>query len=91
MLESLHLSGVRQALEHELNIAKQQGSSISDTLYRLLMEKSCYRSEKSMDNRLKQAKSRGTGRSNHSTSNGNRQPTNAPGTGTFLSGFDPVG
>jgi len=56
LLEALRLRGMGQALEHELNRAEQQGSPISETLYRLLMEESRYRSEKSMTNRLKQAK-----------------------------------
>jgi len=38
LLEALRLRGMGQALEHELNRAEQQGSSISETLYRLLME-----------------------------------------------------
>jgi len=56
LLESLRLRGMGQALEHELNRAEQQGSPISEILYRLLMEESRYRSDKSMLNRLKQAK-----------------------------------
>jgi len=56
LLETLRLRGMGQALEHELNRAEQQGSPISETLYRLLMEESRYRSDKSMANRLKQAK-----------------------------------
>jgi DNA replication protein DnaC len=56
LLESLRLRGMGQALEHELNRAEQQGSPISETLYRLLMGESRYRSDKSMANRLKQAK-----------------------------------
>jgi len=40
----------------QLNRAEQQGSSISETMYRLLMEETRYRAEKSMAYRLKQAK-----------------------------------
>ncbi|MDQ6998221.1 MAG: ATP-binding protein, partial [Mariprofundus sp.] len=56
LLEALRLLGMGQALDAELNRAEREGSGISETLYRLLMEESRYRSEKSMANRLKQAK-----------------------------------
>jgi len=44
------------SISHTQARAEQQGSPISETLYRLLMEESRYRSDKSMANRLKQAK-----------------------------------
>jgi len=56
LLETLRLRGMGQALEAELNRAEQQGSSISETMCRLLMEEARYRAEKSMAYRLKQAK-----------------------------------
>ncbi len=56
LLESLRLRGMGQALETELVRAERKGNAFSETLYRLLMEESRYRSEKSMANRLTQAK-----------------------------------
>jgi len=56
LLESLRLGGMAKALEAELNRAEQQGTPTSETLYRLLMEESRYRTEKTMANRLHQAK-----------------------------------
>ncbi len=49
-------AGMGQALETELVRAERKGNAFSKTLYRLLMEESRYRSEKSMANRLTQAK-----------------------------------
>ncbi len=56
LLESLHLRGMGQTLETELDRSEREGIAFSETLHRLLMEESRYRSEKSMTNRLKQAK-----------------------------------
>ncbi|MDX8413355.1 MAG: IS21-like element helper ATPase IstB [Mariprofundales bacterium] len=56
LLESLRLRGMGQALDEELNRSERNGSSTSETIYRLLMEETRYRAEKSLGYRLKQAK-----------------------------------
>jgi len=56
LLETLRLRGINQVLDDELDRATREGSPISETLYRLLMEELRYRTEKSMAYRLKQAK-----------------------------------
>jgi len=56
LLHALRLRGMEQSLEDALDRAQREGSATSETLYRLLMEESRYRAEKSMAYRLKQAK-----------------------------------
>ena len=56
ILQQLHLQGMVEALDKELARAEKNASPIVDVLYRLALEEQRVRQEKSLANRLKQAK-----------------------------------
>lgn len=56
LLVELRLNGVTDALDSELDKAQKAGSSVSEVIYRLLMEEHASRQQRSLNNRLKQAK-----------------------------------
>lgn len=56
LLTQLRLRGMMQALEPELERAEKTGSAATDLLYRLLLEETRYRRERSLAYRLDQAK-----------------------------------
>jgi len=55
-LMELRLKGMDNVLDRELDQAEKEGSSVSEVIYRLLMEEHAYRQERSLYYRLKQAK-----------------------------------
>ena len=56
LLADLRLKGIAQALDQELDMADKKGSSVSEVIYRLLMEEHKYRQERSLEYRIKSAK-----------------------------------
>jgi DNA replication protein DnaC len=56
ILQQLHLQGMVEALDKELERAEKEASPVVDVLYRLALEEQRVRQEKSLANRLKQAK-----------------------------------
>lgn len=56
LLVELRLNGMSDALERELAQAQKQGLPASEVIYRLLMEENAFRQQRSLNNRLKQAK-----------------------------------
>lgn len=56
LLIELRLKGMDNVLYRELDQAEKEGSSVSEVIYRLLMEEHAYRQERSLHYRLKQAK-----------------------------------
>jgi len=56
ILQQLHLQGMVEALDNELDRAEKTASPVIDVLYRLALEEQRVRQEKSLANRLKQAK-----------------------------------
>ena len=56
LLIELKLMGMANVLEQELKRAEKEGTSVSEVLNRLLMEEQAYRQERSLNNRIKQAK-----------------------------------
>ena len=56
LLQQLHLQGVSEALEQELERAEREAIPVAEVLYRLALEEARVRQEKSLTNRLKQAK-----------------------------------
>ena len=56
LLVELRFNGMANVLDRELDQAQKQGSSVSEVIYRLLMEESSFRQERSLNNRLKHAK-----------------------------------
>lgn len=56
LLADLRLKGIAQTLDQELNMADKKGTSVSEVIYRLLMEEHKYRQERSLEYRIKSAK-----------------------------------
>jgi len=56
LLLELRLMGMANALDRELDGAEKKGISFSKLIYRLLMEEKAYRQERSLHNRISQAK-----------------------------------
>jgi DNA replication protein DnaC len=56
LLNDLHLSGINQVLEEELNRMEKEGLSAEEALYRLLCAEHAHRQQRSMDYRLRKAK-----------------------------------
>jgi DNA replication protein DnaC len=56
ILEELHLAGMAECLDRELDRAEEQATPGVELLYRLALEEQRVRQEKSLTNRLKQAK-----------------------------------
>lgn len=56
LLLELRLKGMDSALDRELERAEKEGTSVSELIYRLLMEEQAYRQERSLHNRINQAK-----------------------------------
>jgi len=56
LLGKLHLNGMANVLERELDLAEKNGTPIQEVLYRLLMEESSYRQERSLMYRVNNAK-----------------------------------
>jgi len=56
ILEDLHLKGMAQALDQELQRAEKEGVPVSEVIQRLLAQEQVYRQERSQSYRLKQAK-----------------------------------
>ncbi|MBW2217577.1 MAG: IS21-like element helper ATPase IstB [Deltaproteobacteria bacterium] len=56
LLIELRFNGMANVLDRELDHAQKQGLSVSEALYRLLMEEYSFRQERSLNNRLKYAK-----------------------------------
>lgn len=56
ILEDLHLKGMAQALDQELQRAEKEGLPVSEVIERLLIQEQVYRQERSQGYRLKQAK-----------------------------------
>jgi len=56
LLQQLHLQGMSEALEKELERAEKTAAPVAEVLYRLALEEQRVRQEKSLANRLKQAK-----------------------------------
>ncbi len=56
LLTDLRLNGIASVLDQELDEAQKKGSSVSEVIYRLLMQEHAYRHDRSLNNRLKQAK-----------------------------------
>ncbi len=56
ILQELHLQGMIDCLDQELDRAEKKATSVADLLYRLALEERRVRQEKSLTNRLKQAK-----------------------------------
>ena len=55
-LQQLHLQGMSDALEQELERAEREAIPVAEVLYRLALEEARVRQEKSLANRLKQAR-----------------------------------
>ena len=56
LLADLRLKGIAQTLDQELDMADKKGTSVSEVIYRLLMEEHKYRQERSLEYRIKSAK-----------------------------------
>ena len=56
LLQELHLQGMTESLDRELERAEKQATAPEEVLYRLALEEARLRQEKSLTNRLKQAK-----------------------------------
>ena len=56
LLANLRLKGIAQTLDQELDMADKKGTSVSEVIYRLLMEEHKYRQERSLEYRIKSAK-----------------------------------
>ena len=56
LLANLRLKGIAQTLDRELDMADKKGTSVSEVIYRLLMEEHKYRQERSLEYRIKGAK-----------------------------------
>jgi len=56
ILQELHLAGMAECLDRELDRAEKEATPVADLLYRLALEERRVRQEKSLANRLKQAK-----------------------------------
>ena len=56
ILEELHLQGMAECLDRELDRAEKEAIPAADLLYRLALEERRVRQEKSLANRLKQAR-----------------------------------
>ncbi len=56
LLVDLRLKGIAQTLDRELDMADKKGTSVSEVIYRLLMEEHKYRQERSLEYRIKGAK-----------------------------------
>ena len=56
ILQELHLQGMSDALDKELDRAEKEAIPVTDLLYRLALEERRVRQEKSLANRLKQAR-----------------------------------
>jgi DNA replication protein DnaC len=56
ILQELHLQGMLECLDAELDRAEKQATPVADVLYRLALEERRVRQEKSLANRLKQAR-----------------------------------
>ena len=56
LLEQLRLAGMAACLDRELQRAEREAIPVADVLYRLALEEARVRQEKSLANRLKQAK-----------------------------------
>ena len=56
LLANLRLKGIAQTLDQELDMADKKGTSVSEVIYRLLMEQHKYRQERSLEYRIKGAK-----------------------------------
>ncbi|MCJ7595986.1 MAG: IS21-like element helper ATPase IstB [Desulfobacterales bacterium] len=56
LLTQLHLRGMAQALDHELQRAEKEASPVSEVIHRLLIQEHVYRQERSQSYRLKQAR-----------------------------------
>lgn len=56
LLLELRLKGMDNALDRELERAEKEGTSVSELIYRLLMEEQAYQQERSLHNRINQAK-----------------------------------
>jgi len=56
LLADLRLKGIAQTLDRELDMADKKGTSVSEVIYRLLMEEHKYRQERSLEYRIKGAK-----------------------------------
>ena len=55
-LQELHLQGMIDCLDKELDRAEKEATPVADLIYRLALEERRVRQEKSLANRLKQAK-----------------------------------
>jgi DNA replication protein DnaC len=56
LLTQLRLNGMANVLERELDVAEKKGTAVQQVLYRLLMEESSYRQERSLMYRVNSAK-----------------------------------
>ena len=56
LLADLRLKGIAQTLDQELDMADKKGTSVSEVIYRLLMEEHKYRQERSLEYQIKSAK-----------------------------------
>ena len=56
ILQELHLQGMSEALDRELDRAEKEAPPVAEVLYRLALEERRVRQEKSLANRIKQAK-----------------------------------
>ena len=56
ILQELHLQGMIDCLDKELDRAEKEATPVADLIYRLALEEQRVRQEKSLANRLKQAK-----------------------------------
>ena len=56
LLVDLRLKGIAQTLDRELDMVEKKGTSVSEVIYRLLMEEHKYRQERSLEYRIKGAK-----------------------------------
>ena len=56
LFADLRLKGIAQTLDQELDMADKKGTSVSEVIYRLLMEEHKYRQERSLEYRIKSAK-----------------------------------
>ena len=56
ILQELHLQGMVEALDKALDHAEKQATPAAEILYRLALEERRVRQEKSLANRLKQAR-----------------------------------
>jgi DNA replication protein DnaC len=50
------LKGIAQTLDQQLDMADKKGRSVSEVIYRLLMQEHKYRQERSLEYRIKRAK-----------------------------------